>query len=127
VDQGAVTLCLSPAVIGEIEQVLNRPELIMRFPKLNSQVSQNLLRAAREKCELIAPAPASFTLWRDPEDQMYIDLAIATGASFLVSWNQRHLNYLMKRDTPEGREFVQRYPELRICTPPEFLEIVAPR
>ena len=43
---------------------------------------------------------------------------------YLVSWNERHLNYHMKVDTPEWREFRSRFPNLLIVTPPQFLEAV---
>lgn len=67
-------------------------------------------------------APAcGFALPRDPDDEPLVDLAIAGGAQFLVTWNERHLNYLMQKDTPEGEEFCSRFPHLRIITPTEFL------
>lgn len=50
------------------------------------------------------------------------DLAISTGESYLVGWNERHLNYLMKRDTPEALDFCTRFPGIKILTPPAFLE-----
>lgn len=73
---------------------------------------------------MIASVPHVVTLPRDPKDEPYVDLAVAAGAQFLVSWNERHLCYLMKCDTPEGREFCGRFPNLRILTPPEFVRAV---
>jgi len=52
---------------------------------------------------------------------MYIDLAVAAGAHYLCTWNERHLTYLMKQDTPEGLEFCRRYPNLKILDPPAVL------
>jgi len=39
-----------------------------------------------------------------------------------VTWNNMHLTYLMRRDTPEGVEFCGRFPSLRIVDPPTFLD-----
>jgi len=77
---------------------------------------------------LTLPAPPrAFALPRDPDDEPLIDAAVCGGASYLVTWNERHLTYLMRQDTPEGVDFCRRFPSLRILSPPEFLrELDAP-
>ena len=35
VDEGLATLCVSPAVLAEVRDVLSRPELVKRFPALS--------------------------------------------------------------------------------------------
>ena len=110
VDQGAVTLCLSPAVLAEVQDVLSRPLIVRKFPLLESQDSRTLLRTARAKSLLLTDVPKAFTLPRDADDEPYIDLAIAAAARFLVTWNERHLTYLMKQDTREGFESVGGFP-----------------
>jgi predicted nucleic acid-binding protein len=62
-----------------------------------------------------------FSLLRDPKDEPYIDLAVAAKAACLVTWNDRHLTYLMRQDTPEGIDFCRRFSTLQILTPPAFL------
>jgi hypothetical protein len=42
-------------------------------------------------------------------------------AAYLVTWNDRHLTYLMRQDTHEGREFCRKFPDLKILSPPVFL------
>jgi putative PIN family toxin of toxin-antitoxin system len=121
VDAGIVQLCLSAALLTEIEDVLNRPELLQKFPLIKSEDSQVLLRTVRSKSLLLMDVPNAFSLPRDPDDQPYTDLAIAANAVYLVTWNDRHLTYLMRQDTPEGREFCQRFPNLKITDPPTFL------
>ena len=121
VDDGTVHLCLSPDVLAEIEDVLQRPEILRRFPLIESQDSQTLLRTARNKALLLAEVPKAFSLPRDPDDEPYTDLAIAAEAKFLVTWNDRHLTYLMRQETPEGVEFCRRFPNVRIVDPPTFL------
>jgi predicted nucleic acid-binding protein len=64
------------------------------------------------------------TLPRDPKDETYLDLAGA--ASYLVTWKERHLTYLMRGDTPEGIEFRTRFPSLEILSPPSFFRRLQP-
>ena len=121
VDDGTVQLCLSPDVLAEIEDVLHRPEILRKFPLIESEDSQTLLRTARNKALLLADVPRAFQLPRDPDDESYTDLAIAADAKFLVTWNDRHLTYLMRQETPEGAEFCRRFPNVKIVDPPAFL------
>lgn len=107
--------------MDEIQDVLSRPELLLKFPLLTSAASEMLLRTARQKSVLLADLPHAFTLPRDPDDEIYLDLAIAGDAQFLVTWNEKHLSYLMKRDTPEGEAFCRCFPNLSIVDPPSFL------
>jgi putative PIN family toxin of toxin-antitoxin system len=121
VDDGTVQLCLSPDVLGEIEDVLHRPEILRKFPLIDSEDSQTLLRTARNKALLLADVPKAFQLPRDHDDEPYTDLAIAADAEFLVTWNDRHLTYLMRQETLEGVEFCRRFPNIKIVDPPTFL------
>lgn len=121
VDDATVQLCLSPDVLAEIEDVLHRPEILGKFPLIESEDAQTLLRTARNKSLLLADVPKAFQLSRDPDDEPYTDLAIAANAKFLVTWNDRHLTYLMRQETPEGVEFCRRFPNVKIVDPPTFL------
>ncbi len=76
---------------------------------------------------LIPTPPPIFILPRDPKDEPYTNLAVAAQAKYLVTWNDRHLTYLMKADTPEGRDFCQKFPFLNILSPPAFLQQLALR
>ncbi|MDB5330475.1 MAG: pilt protein domain protein [Phycisphaerales bacterium] len=78
----------------------------------------------RAKAAIFPSVPNSFSLPRDPDDEPYTDLAIAAGARYLVTWNERHLTYLMRKDTPEGRDFCERFPEVKIVDLPTFLREV---
>jgi putative PIN family toxin of toxin-antitoxin system len=88
VDSGEVLLCLSPATLAEIQDVLSRPILRQRFPLLASQDSESLLRAIRSKAELLADIPKTIRLPRDPDDEIYLDLAVAANDDFLVTWTR---------------------------------------
>jgi len=121
VDDDTVELYLSPDLLAEIDDVLRRPEILQKFPALTSTDSQILLRAARNRAVLLTNVANMFALPRDPDDEPYTDLAIAADAHFLVTWNDRHLTYLMRQETPDGIEFCRRFPNLRIVDPVEFL------
>ena len=121
IDDGTVQLCLSADVLAEIEDVLHRPEILRKFPLIESEDSQTLLRTARNRALLLAEVPKAFQLPRDHDDEPYTDLAIAAHAKFLVTWNERHLTYLMRQETPEGAEFCRRFPNVKIVDPPSFL------
>ena len=125
VDSGTVQLCLSPEVLAEIDDVLHRPELLRKFPLIKTEDSQSLLRTARGKSLLLSTVARVFHLPRDPDDEAYIDLAVAADAKYLVTWNERHLTYLMQQNTPEGVDFCRRFPGLKIVDPPRFLREIA--
>ena len=89
-----------------------------------------IARAAREKLRLdrILFAPVGLQpLKQHGSSANFADrvamtrLAIAADAKFLVTWNDRHLTYLMRQETPEGAEFRGRFPNLTIMDPPTFL------
>jgi predicted nucleic acid-binding protein len=66
--------------------------------------------------------PHAFMLPRDPNDEMDIDLAIASGALLVVSRDNDLLD-LMHDDDPVGVELRRLHPTFRILTPPEFIEL----
>jgi len=126
VDAGQVKLCLSPAVLQELADVLARPVIRQKFPLLVTEDAELLLRSIRSKAELFTDVPNAFQLPRDRDDEIYVDLAIKAQADYLVTWNERHLTYLMREDTPEGKDWRRRFPDLIILDPVGFLRAVAP-
>jgi predicted nucleic acid-binding protein len=92
-----------------------------KFPALVPARVDRFLRELVPQSLVIADAPATFALPRDPKDEQYINLAIAARADYLVTWNMRHMGYLMKNDTPEGRDFCARFPGIKVVEPPTYL------
>lgn len=123
---GRVTLCMSPDVLSEIRDVLTRPEHRIKFPALTPQLVDSFLSQYLRKMRWVTDVPHVFDVPRDPKDSPYVNLAIAAGATHLVTWNYRHLGYLMQQDTAEGRDFCRRYPALHIVDPPTFLAEIEP-
>lgn len=124
-ENGTVKLLVSAATIAEVTDLLSRPLVRQRFKTLTDEVAGRFLSRVQSFSETLATPPKAFALPRDPKDEIFTDLAVAGGADYLVSWNERHLNYLMKQDTPEGKDFCARYPALKIRTPVEFLRELA--
>jgi putative PIN family toxin of toxin-antitoxin system len=121
VERGEITLFLSPAVLAEVEDVLSRPLLRDKFALLSAERVELFMRKFKSVAVVIPNPPPVFALPRDRDDEPYTDLAIAAGAKYLVTWNDRHLTYLMRQDTSEGRDFCLRFPSLTILSPVQFL------
>ena len=104
----AVELCLSEEILSEIRDVLS-DELVQRFV------------AAIEKRAVVFPeVPRVFDYERDPKDEPYINLAIAAGASYLVSRDNDVLG-LAKLSNPDGGRLQGNAPHLQILDPVSFL------
>jgi putative PIN family toxin of toxin-antitoxin system len=126
VDTGRVTLYLNPQVIAEVTEVLNRPELHQKFKTLTPNKVRVYLSNVVARATILADVPQRFTYPRDPKDEPYINLAIATGARYLVTRDKDMLD-LMDETTSEGRDFRERFPGLMILDPVVFLRELAPR
>ena len=121
VREGRVELCMSAEIVDELRDVLTRPEVRAKFPALTPERADVFLNDLLPQARLFQNVPAAFTLPRDVKDQPYVNLAIAARANYLVTWNERHLTYLMRQDTSEGQDFCRRFPEIKIVDPPTFV------
>jgi putative PIN family toxin of toxin-antitoxin system len=121
INAGQAILFTSDALLDEARSVPMRPELTRRYSRLTPERIEAFINAVRATSVNIPSPPKVFALPRDPKDEICTDLAVAASAQFLVTWNERHLTYLMKQDTPEGKDFCKRFPQLSILNPPNFL------
>ena len=119
-DTGEIELFLSPAILRELADVLSRSSLRARLPGITNEAVEHLFTRLKKKATLIKNVPDIFTYPRDSKDEPYLNLAITTKASFLVSRDNDLLD-LMRWDQEEGREFQKRFRFLRIVTPEAFL------
>jgi predicted nucleic acid-binding protein len=83
---------------------------------------EELLDRLARTATLLDPVPTHFAYVRDPKDEPYLNLAIAAGAHYLVSWDPDLLDLMT--DSPEALDFRQRFPGLTVLTPPAFLRAV---
>lgn len=122
-EEGSVRLLLSQEVLDEIGDVLSRPKLRRKFPRLTASRLDSLRQLLRDKAELVTDIQVQFSLERDPKDAKYLNLALSAGAEYLVT-RDRDLLDLMDEQRPDGQEFRRRFPALTILDPVEFLRSV---
>jgi putative PIN family toxin of toxin-antitoxin system len=120
VEAGLAELCLSPAIVAEVKEVMARPALQRKFPDLTSVTMALLLKEVAEKTIEVVAVPSIFSYPRDPKDEPYINLAIATGAAFLVSRDNDLLDLMNNPD------FRRQFPNLTILDPVAFLRTLQP-
>jgi putative PIN family toxin of toxin-antitoxin system len=121
---GQITVCVSESTLTELADVLDRPKTRQRFKTLTPGRVETFLRELRNTAVLVEQVPEAFTYPRDPDDELYVNLSLAAGATYLVTWDADLLD-LMK-ENPEGSAFRSRFPGLRILTPVDFLRELAP-
>lgn len=117
---GDISLFVSEPIIREVRNVLSRPEIRRKLPGINDRIVNALLTKLEAKAILLANVPEEFHYERDPDDEMYINLAIVTNAAYLVSRDNDLLD-LMTAPTDIARQFRSRYPFLRIMTAASFI------
>jgi len=121
---GQAILFMSDEVLAEVNNVPRRPELTRRYSQLTPERIDMFVEDVRKFAVHLNRPPKVFSLPRDPKDEPYTNLAVAANAKYLVTWNDRHLTYLMRKDTEEGESFCRQFPFLNILTPPEFLKAI---
>jgi putative PIN family toxin of toxin-antitoxin system len=117
--QGRVTLFASPFALRELRETAAAPELRQKF-RYDDQRIAALIENIEKIAHFVAEVPERFVYPRDPDDAHYINLALATESRYVVS-RDNDLLHLTDPRTPEGREFLQRFPHLRVVQPPELL------
>jgi putative PIN family toxin of toxin-antitoxin system len=120
-EEGRFSLAISPTIVTELHDVLTRPSLRRSFPLLTEGRIDRLMELLLLRGKLFRNVPKRMEFPRDPDDEPYLNLAIETGARFLVT-RDRDLLDLMRWDTEEGRDFHSRYRHLKILDSVAFLK-----
>jgi predicted nucleic acid-binding protein len=92
-----------------------RPATRKRFPQLTEEKVDRFLLKVATLADFVHNVPAATELPRDPTDEPYLHLAIATQCPFIVSRDKDLLD-LMKND-----EFRKTWPGITIIDPVAFL------
>ena len=119
-DAGAVRLFLSRAVLDEVRDVLTRPHTQARFATATDEAVVTYINNLTRKSVVLRSVPKVFSYPRDPDDEPYINLAVAAGADYIVTRDNDLLD-LMTAYTDEAKEFRQRFRPLRVVDPVAFL------
>ncbi|MGE0883520.1 MAG: putative toxin-antitoxin system toxin component, PIN family [Blastocatellales bacterium] len=106
---GTISLFVSAEILREVRDVLNRPELRLKLPSINDRIVNALFTKIESQAILIKNVPEEYRLDRDPDDEIYINLAIVTNAQFLVSKDKDLLD-LMTATNEDASRFRLRYP-----------------
>lgn len=113
-EAGLIDLYISPYLRSEIEDVLYRPLLRAKYPRLTEERAVALLGRLDSFAQMVLNAPLYFALPRDRKDEPFINLAIHVGAKYLVSRDGDLL------DLNHDVAFKQKYPSLTILDPVAF-------
>jgi putative PIN family toxin of toxin-antitoxin system len=105
-------IVLSPEIVKEILDVINRPELHRRFPEMADLPRMDLVLSRLEEAEVVEPRER-LEVCRDPNDNKFFECAIAARADYIVSEDKDLL-------------VVAEYKGIRTVSAAEFLTIVSP-
>ena len=105
--EGRYTLCVSNEILMEYQEVIAKKTT----PIVAENVIQFLINSPF--VEFVTPYFHFNLITIDPDDNKFVDCAIASNAKFIVS-NDRHYNVL--KDIP--------YPKIEVITIQEFLNLV---
>ena len=114
---------LSRDVLEEIEDVINRPQIRERFKTLTEDRIDSFLKSIRELAVIVRIIPKVFSLPRDIDDEIYINLAIEAEADYIVTRDKDLIDLMTDYDI-ESKKFRQKFRPLKIVQPLEFLSIV---
>jgi putative PIN family toxin of toxin-antitoxin system len=117
-EQGFLELYVSPAILAEIQDVINRPQIRTKFQQLTDDVVAEFVAQIERIAVRVEDVGTDITLARDPKDEAYLNLAAHVQAHYLVSRD---------RDLLEGTDIiVKTMPYLRIVDAVAFLIEVRP-
>jgi uncharacterized protein len=105
-------IVLSPEIVKEILDVINRPELHRRFPEMADLPRMDLVLSRIEEAEVVEPRER-LEVCRDPNDNKFFECAVAARADYIVSEDKDLL-------------VVAEYKGIRTVSAAEFLTIVSP-
>ncbi|HZT79896.1 MAG TPA: putative toxin-antitoxin system toxin component, PIN family [Gemmataceae bacterium] len=119
-DAGRFVLFVSDDVLRELRDVLSRPKVQRKNPALTPEGAQIFVEWLSERSVHLNEVPRRFAYPRDPDDEPYVNLALAAEARYLVTRDTDLLD-LMRQDLPTGQEFRRQFPGLTILDPAAFL------
>lgn len=90
--EGKLQFALSPAIALEYEDVLKRPGILGNSSTLSSSDIDIVLDALLGLANIVSPYFHFHPFLDDPKDDIYIDCALAAGATVIVS-SDRHFRH----------------------------------
>lgn len=118
VRSGRLVLYVSPEVVVEVGDVLSRPKVRRKLPALTDEAVEAFLKDVLGRAVMLSEVLDAFQLERDPKDERYLNLALASQAAYLVTWDRDLL------DLMNDESFRRQFPQLTILEPPALLRQV---
>ena len=87
---------------------------------LNDAIVKAFIEDVLAYALLLEDVPSVFSHPIDAKDSIYVNVAVAAGASVITTRDFHLLNW-RKPNRPEGVKFLAQFPTLEIMTPPELL------
>jgi len=115
---GVVRLFVSDYVLAEIREL---PRKIPPRYGVTAESADELASDLVKFATVVSSAPSVYVHPHDPDDSHYVDLAVATNSSLIVS-RDRHLLKLMDVTRPEARDFRRRFPGIDVLSPDAFAQ-----
>ncbi len=117
-EAGQFILYVSDEILDEAHDVLSRPKLRAKNPRVTDETVRETFDLLDRLARTVSDVPSLFSLPRDPDDEPYLNLAIATDADYLATWDKDLL------DLMQDAGFRAQYPRLTILNPVALLHIV---
>lgn len=89
--RGNIRFAVSPAVALEYEDVLKRPGILGQKPWISADEIDVVLDAAFKRAKLVSPWFRFRPFLTDPNDDLYVECALAAGARTIVT-SDRHFD-----------------------------------
>ena len=109
----AYVIVLSPEIVKEILDVINRPELHRRFPDMAEMPRMALVLSKLEEAEVVEPQE-HLKVCRDPNDNKFFECAVAARADYIVSEDKDILS-------------IGEFEGIRTVAAAEFIDLLAGR
>ena len=114
------TIYVSDHVLAEIREVLERPKVRAKNPAVTDETTGELLDRLARLATKVSEVPNLYSLPRDPDDEPYVNLALAAGADYLVTRDKDLLDLMYDPD------FRASHPHLTILNPVALLQLLTP-
>ena len=103
-------LVISPPILEELERVIHYPRIQERYNLSEEYVGQ-FLQSIGGVATVVEPAVELSVIEKDPSDDRYLECAVASGASYIVTGDDHLLD-------------LEEYGGVAILSPVEFLALV---
>jgi len=119
-EAGWFNLYVSAEILNEMRDVLSRPKLRAKNRHITDESVRRVFESLSRFARSVSGVPSAFSLPRDPDDEPYLNLAVAVDADHLVTWDIDLL------DLMHDEGFRSQYPHLLILNPVAMLRALTP-